>query len=200
MDIPTSITLDAQGNPNAMFVFMAGSSTITLESGASILLVNGAQAANVVWLPGSSFTSVYNGISSVMQGNILANTSITLGGGVLNGRALAGIVTSSGAITIAAAVLATSPGGGGGTPVTGGFYSSQCLFGKYYTRVAATTVPPLTAAAIFADVFSQNNQHYDIFDIIGQGDSPIYHLDYLGVAYYDSPSLTYQTAEGSTNV
>jgi hypothetical protein len=101
MDIPTSITLDAQGNPNAVFVFMAGS-TLTLESGASILLANGAQAANVVWIVGSSATTV--GTVGVFNGNILANTSISLGGGGFNGRALAGIITTSGAITIATAV------------------------------------------------------------------------------------------------
>jgi hypothetical protein len=104
MDIPTSITLDAQGNSNAMFVFKAGS-TLTLESGASILLVNGARAENVVWLVGSSATTV--GTIGVFNGNILANTSITLGGGTFNGRALAGIVTSSGAVTIATAVTLT---------------------------------------------------------------------------------------------
>jgi hypothetical protein len=108
MDIPTSITLDAQGNPGAVFIFKAGS-TLTLESNASVLLVNGAQAANVYWLVGSSFTSIF-GTVSVMNGNILANTSITLGGGVLNGRALAGIVTSSGAVTIATAEAITVPG------------------------------------------------------------------------------------------
>ena len=84
MDAPSSVTLDGLGNPNALFIFKAGS-TLTLESGASIILANGARAANVVWIVGSSFTSVYNGISSVMQGNILANTSITLGGGTSNG-------------------------------------------------------------------------------------------------------------------
>src|SRR5208282_2350593 len=109
MDIPTTITLDAQGNPNAVFVFKAGS-TVTLESGASILLVNGAQSANVVWIVGSSFTSV---ATSTMVGNILANTSITLGGGILTGRALAGIVTSSGAVTIPAATAITVPSGAG---------------------------------------------------------------------------------------
>src|ERR1700676_4077015 len=101
MDIPTSITMDAQGNPNALFVFKAGS-TLTLESGASILLVNGAQAENIVWIVGSSATTV--GVTGVFNGNILANTSITLGGGTFNGRALAGIVTTSGAVTIATAV------------------------------------------------------------------------------------------------
>ena len=186
MDIPTSITLDAQGNSNAVFVFKAGSS-LTLESGASVLLVNGAQAQNVVWLVGSSYTSVFAG-TSVMNGNILANTSITLGGGVLNGRALAGIVTTSGAITIATAMQVNNPGTGANPnpPGTGGLYTNQCLFGKYYTRVKDTTVPPLTAAEIFLDVFSENNKQEDIFGIMGQGDAPIWHLDYLGVAYYDT--------------
>jgi hypothetical protein len=101
MDIPTSITLDAQGNANAIFVFKAGS-TLTLESNQSILLINGAQAANVVWLVGTSATVI--GTTGTFQGNILANTSITIDGGTFNGRALAGVVTSSGAVTIATAV------------------------------------------------------------------------------------------------
>lgn len=105
MDIPTSITLDAQGNPDAVFVFKAGS-TVTLESGASVLLVNGAIANNVIWIVGSSATTVATG---TMTGTILANTSITLGGGTLNGRALAGIVTSSGTVTIAAATQVNTP-------------------------------------------------------------------------------------------
>jgi hypothetical protein len=105
MSIPTSITLDAQGNPNAIFVFKAGS-TINLASGASVLLVNGAQANNVVWVVGTSFTSV---ATSTMVGTVLANTSITLGGGTLNGRALAGIVVTSGVLTISAATNITVP-------------------------------------------------------------------------------------------
>jgi hypothetical protein len=105
MSIPTSITLDAQGNPDAIFVFKAGS-TINLSGGASVLLVNGAQANNVVWIVGSSFTSV---ATSMMTGDILANNNITLGGGTLNGRALAGIVTTSGALTISAATNINVP-------------------------------------------------------------------------------------------
>jgi hypothetical protein len=108
MDIPTTITLDAQGNPNAVFVFKAGS-TITLESGASVLLVNGAQAANVVWIVGSSFTSV---ATSTMVGNILAYASITLGGGILTGRALA-VGGGNGAVSISAATAVTVPSGAG---------------------------------------------------------------------------------------
>src|SRR5208282_5569402 len=65
--IDTNITLDAQGNTNAVFVFIATSSTITQASTVVISLANGAQAANVVWIAGSSFTSV---VPSTTVGNI----------------------------------------------------------------------------------------------------------------------------------
>jgi hypothetical protein len=97
--MPTGIILDAQGNSSAVFVFVAGS-TINLASGQTIALVNGAQAANVVFVAGSAFTSV---ATSTVNGNILAVSGVNLGGGVLNGRAL----TTTGAVTIAAATTAT---------------------------------------------------------------------------------------------
>jgi hypothetical protein len=113
LDIPTNttITLDAQGDAHAIFVFVAGS-TITLESGANVVLANGAQAGNVYWIVGSSFTSVWNGIQSNMVGSILAVTSITLGGGNLQGRALAntGAVTMATTETITSPTLAQTPG------------------------------------------------------------------------------------------
>jgi hypothetical protein len=111
MDIPTSITLDAQGNANAIFVFKAGS-TLKLESGASVLLVNGAQAANVFWVVGTSFTSVWNGIISNMIGTIMAADSITLGGGTLIGRALA----QTAAVTLSTTETITVPTGANAGP------------------------------------------------------------------------------------
>jgi hypothetical protein len=101
LDIPTTITLDAQGNSNAVFIFKAAS-TLTLHSGQAVLLINGAQAKNVIWVVGSSFTSV---ATSTMVGTILAQISITLGGGTFTGVALAGLGGSSGAVTIAAAEI-----------------------------------------------------------------------------------------------
>jgi hypothetical protein len=113
LDIPTTITLDAQGNAGAIFVFYATASTITLESGASVLLVNGAKAENVYWIAGSSFTSIWNGIVSNMVGNILAAASITLGGGDLKGRALAHTsVTLSTTETIEAPAFASAVASG----------------------------------------------------------------------------------------
>jgi hypothetical protein len=105
LDIPTSITLDAQGNPNATFVFRSASTT-TLESGASIVLANGAQPQNVVWIVGSSFTQITPG---TMVGTIIASASVTFGGGTFKGRAIA----QTGAITIAAAEAITVSSIGG---------------------------------------------------------------------------------------
>ena len=104
-----TLTLDAQGDPNAVFVFQAGSTLIT-ASASQVKLVNGAQACNVFWKVGSSATL---GTGTVLAGNILALTSISMNDGVtLHGRALA----RNGAVTliddtITAAHCATGAGG-----------------------------------------------------------------------------------------
>ncbi len=78
------LTLNGGGDPNAVFVFQAGSS---LTTAGDIILINGAQAKNVYWQVGSSATL---GTASQWQGNILALTSITLVDNAnLVGRALA---------------------------------------------------------------------------------------------------------------
>jgi Ice-binding-like/Bacterial Ig-like domain (group 3) len=84
--ITGTLTLDAQGDPNAVFIFEAASTLITASS-SNVVLINGAQASNVFWVVGSSATL---GTYSVLQGNILAQASITVTTGVtLDGRALA---------------------------------------------------------------------------------------------------------------
>jgi hypothetical protein len=79
------LTLDGGGDPNAVFVFQAGS---TITTAGNIILINGAQAQNVYWQVGSSAT--IGGGPATWQGSILALTSITLNNNVtLIGRALA---------------------------------------------------------------------------------------------------------------
>lgn len=81
-----ALTLDGGGDPNAVFVFQAGSA-LTTGSASSVILTNGAQACNVFWQVTSSATL---GTGSTFAGNILALTSITLTtGATLNGSALA---------------------------------------------------------------------------------------------------------------
>lgn len=78
------LTLDGGGDPNATFVFQAGSG---LTTAGDVVLINGAQAKNVYWQVGTSATI---GTASQWQGNILALTSITLvDNATLLGRALA---------------------------------------------------------------------------------------------------------------
>jgi hypothetical protein len=84
--ITGTLTLDAQDDPNAVFIFKAASTLIT-ASASNVDLINGAQAPNVFWVVGSSATL---GTYSILQGNVLALASITMTTGVtLDGRALA---------------------------------------------------------------------------------------------------------------
>ena len=91
--ITGTLTLDAQGDANSVFIFKTATTLIT--GGASdVLLVNGAQACNVFWQVGSSGTL---GSNSTFKGNILALTSITLSTGAnVEGRVLA----RNGAVTL----------------------------------------------------------------------------------------------------
>src|ERR1017187_6371642 len=69
--ITGTLTLDAQGDPNAIFIFQAASTLIT-ASASSVNLINGAQASNVYWVVGSSATL---GTYSALQGRALARTA-----------------------------------------------------------------------------------------------------------------------------
>ena len=75
--ITGDLTLDAQGNSNAVFIFQSSSTTGTAP-GARILLVNGAKASNVFWQVASSATL---GTNTVWEGNILAAADITMNTG-----------------------------------------------------------------------------------------------------------------------
>lgn len=80
------LTLDADGDSNAVWIFQIGSTLIT-SSGSSVNLINGAQAGNIFWQVGSSATL---GVGSLFEGSILAQDSITVTtNAILTGRALA---------------------------------------------------------------------------------------------------------------
>lgn len=86
MAITGTVTLDGQGDPNALFVFQMGS-TLLPATGSTVALIGGAQAKNVYWQVGSSATL---GTGTTFRGTIVALTSITLNDNVaMTGRALA---------------------------------------------------------------------------------------------------------------
>jgi hypothetical protein len=71
------LTLDAQGNPNAIFIFQVASAFTTVGgAGGNVILSGGAQAKNVYWQTGSSATI---GDYTEFYGNVLALQSITMG-------------------------------------------------------------------------------------------------------------------------
>jgi hypothetical protein len=109
-----SVTLDAEGDPNAVFIFQIGSTLIS-GSNTSVSLVNGAQACNVFWQVGSSATL---GTGTRFVGTIMASASITAKtAATIHGRLLA----MTGAVTMDTNTITTSncasstSGEGGGT-------------------------------------------------------------------------------------
>ncbi|MFA6382165.1 MAG: ice-binding family protein [Candidatus Buchananbacteria bacterium] len=94
------LTLNAQGNPNAVWVFKIGS-TLTTISGASVVFSNpgvGTPGCNVYWQVGSSATL---GTTTTFVGTIIAADDITLNtGATVSGRVLARGVAADGAVTL----------------------------------------------------------------------------------------------------
>jgi uncharacterized protein (TIGR03437 family) len=126
------LTLDAQGNANAVWIFQIAS-TLTTTSGRRVILAGGANPANIFWQVGSSATI---GTTSVFQGSILASASISLlTGSTLAGRALA----MGGAVTL-------DTGGGTSASVPGPF-----LIDAGTVNAASYTSPvvPGSIAAVF---------------------------------------------------
>ena len=73
------LTLDAQGDPSAVWIFQIASGFTTIGgAGGNVILSGGAQASNVFWQVGSSATI---GDFTSFQGNILALTSVTMNSG-----------------------------------------------------------------------------------------------------------------------
>ena len=115
------LTLDAEGDPAAQFVFEIAS-TLTTASASSVVLLNGASPCNVYWQVGSSATL---GATTAFQGNLMALSSISLNNGAtVIGRLLA----RNGAVTLINNVLDASrcntgsgstPGGSGSGTGTG---------------------------------------------------------------------------------
>jgi len=99
-----TLKLEAQGNPNAQWIFQMGTTLTTAPN--SKVEVNlggkGGRGCNVYWQVGSSATV---GKGSIFLGKILALTSITLDGGVFRGKALA----RNGAISISATETVDGP-------------------------------------------------------------------------------------------
>ncbi len=112
-----AVTLDAKGDPNAVFIFEIGSTLIT-ASNTAVRLINGAQACNVFWQVGSSATL---GTGTQFVGTIMASATISANtAATIHGRLLA----NTGAVNLENNTITTSncassaSGGGGGSETT----------------------------------------------------------------------------------
>jgi hypothetical protein len=115
------LVLDGANNSDSVWIFQTDSS-LTIASGSTVSLINGAQACNVFWQVGSSASL---GTGATFVGNILALTSISLNDSVtVNGRALA----RNGAVTL----------------INDVFTAPTCAPAVTTTTAVATTIPGAT--------------------------------------------------------
>ena len=97
------LTLDAQGNPDAVFIFKFGGAFTTAAS-TTIHLINGALACNVFW---GAEGAISMAAVTDMKGTLIANNgAISMGaGGILEGR----MFSTTGAASIYAVSLSAPP-------------------------------------------------------------------------------------------
>jgi hypothetical protein len=109
-----ALTLNAQGDPNAIFI-IRGTGLATTSTG-TIALTNGAQACNVFFAMSTAAVSL--GAGSTFNGNLLVQPTIAgaaalLAGVTVNGRVLVGrlgtLVLAADTITLPAACAAPPP-------------------------------------------------------------------------------------------
>ena len=144
-----ALTLDAQGDPNAIFIFKIGS-TLTTGSNSSVSVINGGDNCGAFWQVGSSATL---GTKTSFVGNILALASISLTtGATVSGRALA----RTGAVTMDTNVVSFADCGAPAVPPAGaitltkGFSPSSINPGGVST-LTLTLKNPTTIAAILTN-------------------------------------------------
>jgi hypothetical protein len=151
------LTLDAGGDPNAVFIFQAKTGTLITAAGTSggvpntrVLLTNGAQACNVFWQVGSSATidTYTQFVGTVLAAqSITVNTNATLDTGAVLARN--GAVTLQ-ANTIKRATCATPAAAGGGTSAgtttTTTPVGSATTPGSTTTPISSTTKSPTGTA------------------------------------------------------
>ncbi|MES2773583.1 MAG: ice-binding family protein [Bacteroidota bacterium] len=138
-----NLTLNAAGNPNAVFIFQIGAA-FSVNAGSKIKLINGAQACNVFWKV-EGLVSVAS--AAFLRGTIVAhNAAIALNtNDTLEGRAL----SISGAITTNG-VLAYTPAGCGSPILTGPAcpnLGSTAAYALFSGNGSVTNSTPLTTFA-----------------------------------------------------
>jgi hypothetical protein len=149
LQISGSVTLDGQGNPNSVFIFQVGSA-LNVDGSSALVLIGGANAANVIWQVTS--TATINTAAS-FQGTILALTDINfLTGATFLGRALA----RNGQVTL----QGQSGGLGTPTPAFGSSGSGQLILAPVPAHQGGQVI-------LFFDKTPASSQ-WEIFNVAGE--------------------------------
>jgi len=146
-EITGNLTLDAQGDPNAVFIFKTASTLVT-ASGSSVTPINNAQLGQTFWKVGSSATL---GTNSYIVGNIVALTSITANTGAkVRGQLLA----RNGAVTLDANTITNGIGANTVVPKTIVAAESRVKVGSsyYFAVLAGTTITNTGTTSINGNV------------------------------------------------
>jgi hypothetical protein len=126
LEINTGLTLDFQGNPNAVFIFQGVTLTTAAAAAGSVHIVNGGSspsACNIFWQLSSDATGVTLGTGSAFKGTTMALGASTLGtGATVQGRILTrrskAVTLDTNTITRTACSTAAPGGTGAGTTPT----------------------------------------------------------------------------------
>ncbi|MGO9874961.1 MAG: ice-binding family protein [Acidimicrobiia bacterium] len=153
--ITGTLTLNTQGDPNAVFIFQTASTLIS-ASDSNVVVLGGGSACNVFWQVGSSATLA---TGSHLIGSVLAVASITANtGATIEGRLLA----RNGAVTLdhntittpvcaAAATTTTAASGAsttsGATPTTSAATPTTAGSGATTSTVASGAAPVVTTTS-----------------------------------------------------
>jgi hypothetical protein len=126
--INTGLTLDFQGDPNAVFIFQGTTLTTAAGAAGSVTIVNGGASpstCNVYWQLSDETQGVTLGADSAMKGTTMALGASVLGSGAtVQGRVLTrrskAVTLDANTITRSACSTATAGGGSGTSGDSGG--------------------------------------------------------------------------------
>ena len=101
-EVTGTVILDGEGDPNAVFIFQAGS-TLTVATGAKVVLANGTQSKHVYWAVNSSSTILAN---ATVHGTVMAQASNSVEtGAIVIGR----LLCTEGSITLLSNTILLPP-------------------------------------------------------------------------------------------
>ena len=149
--LTNKMTLNAQGNPNAVFVFKI-SGAFSTSTYAEVELINGAQAKNVFWkIDGKTIINDYTQFKGTIVGN---NGAVHLYTGVnLQGRAL----TTNGAVTTATVTAQMTP-----------VCNSLGLVPNELLKAAVTFYPNPFSTSLSVNITESGNHELFLYSVTGK--------------------------------